>query len=75
MSDNASWSKQPRPGGPAKDDAVLQDLQLRYRRWRELETERQLDGRDLSPEEKAQMAAAFKAYMEHVSLRGELGGL
>lgn len=65
----------PRPTGLAKDDAVLQALQLRYREWRDLETERQLAGRELTPEEKAEMALAFKAYLEHVSLRGELGGL
>jgi len=64
-----------RPTGPARDDAVLQALQQRYREWRNLETERQLDGRDLTADEKAEMAAAFKAYLEHVSLRGELGGL
>lgn len=70
-------SEQPprRPTGPAKDDQVLQELQLQYRRWRDLETERQLEGRDLTADEKASMAAAFKAYLEHVSLRGELGGL
>jgi hypothetical protein len=64
-----------RPTGLAKDDRVLQELQQRYREWRETQTERQLNGAELTPAEQVEMAAAFKAYLEHVSLRGELGGL
>lgn len=59
---------------PAADDPVYQELQLRFRHWKQLEEDRQLDGSDLSADEREQLQAAWKAYMEHVCLRGELGG-
>lgn len=63
-----------RPTMPAKDDPVLQELQGRYRELKAMEEERQIDGGDLTADERADLAAAWKAYMEHICLRGELGG-